>query len=154
MYNFSRTIYRQLAPLVVEDWRDPRPGRNKQAVLDACESAIRRLTYDGRYFARPARSLFREIRPHFKMSDQLHVWRVVEQNMNLAVEFVSRFPSAVTLDGEPPHCHAYTRRGDPCQRTPLPGRDYCPSHKYLEDPFEEFDLKEPFEELERPAAVA
>ena len=31
---------------------------------------------------------------------------------------------------------ASTRKGTPCQREPLPGRDYCPSHKHLEEAFE------------------
>ena len=31
-----------------------------------------------------------------------------------------------------PRCHATTRKGKPCQRTPLPDRDYCPSHQHLE----------------------
>ena len=39
--------------------------------------------------------------------------------------------------GEPRNCRACTRRGTPCQREPLPGRDYCPSHKHLE----EFDVE-------------
>jgi hypothetical protein len=133
MYQFSRAIYRELAPQVVEDRRDPTGCRNKQAVLDSCETAIRRLTFDGRYFARPARSLFREIRPHFRMSDQLRVWRVVQANIDLAREFISRFPSEASVDGPPPQCQAFTRQGTACQRTPLPGRDYCPSHKHLEE---------------------
>jgi hypothetical protein len=29
-----------------------------------------------------------------------------------------------------------TRRGTPCRRDPLPGKDYCPSHKHLEEPAE------------------
>ena len=28
---------------------------------------------------------------------------------------------------------ATTRKGKPCQRTPLPGREYCPSHSHLEE---------------------
>src|SRR5919201_6974056 len=84
MYAFSREIYREVAPLVVEHPWDRSGCRNKQAVLDAFDEAVRRLAYDGRYFARPARSLFRQIRPHFKMSDQLRVWRVVEGHMQLA----------------------------------------------------------------------
>ena len=58
MYRFSRSIYRELAPRVVEDEWDPTGCENKQKVLEACEGAIRRLTYDRRYFARPARTLF------------------------------------------------------------------------------------------------
>ena len=73
MYRFSRSIYRELAPLVIEDPWDFTECRNKQKVLDACEGAIRRLTYDRRYFARPARSLFNDVRPYFTMQDQLFV---------------------------------------------------------------------------------
>src|SRR6476620_4833716 len=120
MYRFSRSIYRELAPRVVEDESDPTGCRNKQKVLDACEGAIRRLAYDRRYFARPARSLFNEVRPHFSMNDQLFVWRVVEANINFALEFPGRLPEGNRLDGRPRQCNAHTRRGTPCQRTPLP----------------------------------
>src|SRR5215211_3583935 len=143
MYRFSRSIYRELAPLVVEDEWDPTGCRNKQTVLDACEEAIRRLTYDRRYFARPARSLFNQVRPYFSMGDQLYVWRVVDGNIKLALEYLSRLPEGVGLDGRPPQCQAHTRKGTPCQRTPLPGRDYCPSHKHLEETFESAELPLP-----------
>jgi hypothetical protein len=136
MYRFSRSIYRELAPRVVEDPADPTGCRNKQQVLDACEGVVRRLACDRRYFARPARSLFNEIRVHFAMSDQLRVWRVVEGNVRLALEFLDRLPEGTALDGVPRQCHAHTRKGTPCQREPLPGRDYCPSHKHLEEPFD------------------
>ena len=42
----------------------------------------------------------------------------------------------VTFDGSPACCHASTRRGTPCQRVPLPGSKYCPSHKHLDDDYE------------------
>src|SRR4051812_31780419 len=86
MYRFSRSIYRELAPLVVEESTDLDAHENKIKVLDACEGTIRRMTCDGRYFARPARSLFCEIRGHFAINDQLRVWRVVETNIELALE--------------------------------------------------------------------
>ena len=146
MYRFSRSIYRELAPRVVEDEWDPTGCRNKQRVLDACEAAIRRLTYDRRYFARPARSLFNEIRPYLSMNDQLYAWRVVETNISLALELLARLPEGVGLDGRPPQCNAHTRKGTPCQRTPLPGRDYCPSHKHLEEAFE--DVEPPAETVD------
>ena len=42
-------------------------------------------------------------------------------------------PDAVGLfEGGVARCHATTRKGKPCQRTPLPERDYCPSHQHLE----------------------
>ena len=136
MYRFSRSIYRELAPRVIEDTRQPDEGQNKQQVLEACEGAIRRLACDRRYFARPARSLFNEIRPYFSVNDQRLVWIVVDTNIHLAVEFLARLPEDLGLDGRPPQCNAHTRKGTPCQRTPLPGRDYCPSHKHLEETFE------------------
>ena len=48
MYRFSRSIYRELAPRVIEDEHDPTGGRNRQAVLEACEEAVRRLGADRR----------------------------------------------------------------------------------------------------------
>lgn len=145
MYRFSRSIYRDLAASVVEDVNDPTECRNKQHVLDACEGAIRRLTCDGRYFAKPARSLFGEVRSQFAIGDQLRVWRVIETNIELALERLARLPEGTGLDGVPRQCHAHTRKGTPCQRQPLPCRDYCPSHKHLEDTFEAVEL--PLEEL-------
>jgi hypothetical protein len=133
MYHFSRSIYRELAPRVVGDEDDPTGCQSRQAVLDACEATIQRLTYDGRYFARPARWLFLEIRPYIRMSDQLYAWRVVEMNINLARKFIAKCPAGVDIDGRPRHCQAHTREGTPCQRAPLPGRDFCPSHKHFEE---------------------
>jgi hypothetical protein len=140
MYHFSRSIYRELAPRVVEDEGDPGGCANKQEVLDACEATIQRLTYDGRYFAHPARWLFHEIRPHFRMSDQTYAWRVVEMNINLAAKFLASCPAGVDLDGRPRHCQAHTREGTPCQRAPLTGRDFCPSHKHFEEFLAETEL--------------
>jgi hypothetical protein len=158
MYRFSRSIYRELAPAVIEDERDPTGCRNKQLVLDACEEVIRRLTYDRRYFARPARTLFKEVRMHFAISDQVRVWQVIDRNLSLASEFLARLPEGSGLDGVPRQCRAHTRKGTPCQREPLPGRDYCPSHKHLEETFdgpesptEAFDQLERIEEVHAPA---
>jgi hypothetical protein len=145
MYRFSRSIYRDLAPIVIEDVNDPTGCRNKQLVLDACEGTIRRLTCDGRYFARPARSLFGEVRSYFAIGDQLRVWRVIDTKIELALEYLAQLPEGAGLDGVPRQCHAHTRKGTPCQREPLPGRDYCPSHKHLEDTFEAVEL--PLDEL-------
>ena len=39
---------------------------------------------------------------------------------------------AGAFDGGVARCQATTRKGKPCQRTPLPDRDYCPSHQHLE----------------------
>jgi hypothetical protein len=139
MYRFSRSIYRDIASYVIEDDHNGNGDgcTNRQRVLDACEAAIRRLAYDRRYFAKPARSLFCEVRIYFPISEQVRVYKVIEHNMNLALEHLERLPAnGIGLDGQPTQCRAHTRKGTPCQRQPLPGRDYCPSHKHLEETLE------------------
>jgi hypothetical protein len=138
MYRFSRSIYRELAPRVIEE---PGAWDSRQHLLEACEGTMRRLAHDRRYFARPARSLFTEVRSHFAISDQIYVYKVIESNVTLAVEFLDRLPDDACLDGVPRSCRASTRKGAPCQREPLPGRDYCPSHKHLEEPIIGLDLE-------------
>lgn len=136
MYRFSRSIYRELAPYVIEDDRSDR-FTNRERVLDACEAAVRRLACDGRHFARPARSLFTEVRSFFPIGEQLRVYKVIETNIELAVEHLSRLPGdGIGLDRQPTACRAHTRKGTPCRRIRLPGREYCPSHKHLEEPLD------------------
>ena len=148
MYRFSRSIYRELSPRIVDE--DLGSSTARHQVLEACEATMRRLACDRRYFARPARTLFTEIRDHFPLAEQVYVYRVVERNVELAQEFLEQLPAEVNLDGTPRACEASTRKGTPCQREPLPGRDYCPSHKHLEEVFE---AEESFEELEVGAAA-
>jgi hypothetical protein len=107
---------------------------NRQRLLEACEAAMRRLAYDRRYFAHPARSLFNEVRALFPIHEQDRAFQVIDRNIKLAIEFLDKLPAGgAGLDGHPTECRAHTRKGTPCQRTPLPGRDYCPSHKHLEE---------------------
>ena len=134
MYQFSRSIYRELAGEVIEDGKDAHA--NRLAFLKSCESAMERLASDRHYFARPARSLFRDVRVYFPMSSQLRVYRTIEQYTALATEYVDRhMQEGLSLDGSPLSCHASTRKGTACQRVPLPGSKYCPSHKHLEEDF-------------------
>ena len=136
MYHFSRSIYRELAPEVHED-RFARNGSNRARFLEACEAAVERLATDRHYFARPGRTLFQDVRTYFPMGSQLRAYRVIERHMELATEYVDRAARAgITLDGTPLCCHATTRRGTACQRVPLPGSQYCPSHKHLEERFD------------------
>jgi hypothetical protein len=134
MYRFSRSIYRELAPRIGEDTEDVAVrAAARHEVLEACEATMRRLASDRRYFARPARTLFSEVRDHFALAEQVRVYMVIERYVDLAVEHLEKLPAEVSLDGAPRSCLASTRRGTPCQREPLPGRDYCPSHKHLEE---------------------
>ena len=130
MYQFSRAIYRELAPLV-----DARDGDRREAhmrVLASCECTMDRLATDRHYFARPARKLFDDIRRFFPMSAQARVWVVVHGYVTRALEFAEQQPEhGVDANGNPLQCRATTRRGTPCQREPLPHNGYCPSHQHL-----------------------
>ena len=109
----------------------------RQQFLKACEYSMERLALDRHYFAKPVKTLFRDVRHFFPMTEQLRVYRACEHQMTLATEFVdSRLHTGVTFDGSPVCCHASTRRGTACQRVPLPGSRYCPSHKHLDDEFD------------------
>jgi hypothetical protein len=132
MYRFSRAIYRELAGEITEP-EAPIAGRtNHERVLRACEGAVERLATDRHYFARPARTLFTDIRVYFPMCAQERVWRVVETYMEFADEFFQRQPlRGFDINGNPLECRATTRKGTPCQRMPLPHNGYCPSHQHL-----------------------
>jgi hypothetical protein len=135
MYQFSRAIYRELAPEILE----PRAGAgvrsNHAAVLRSCEQVVTRLATDRHHFARPARTLFCEIRGYFPMWAQGHVHSVVTRYMDYAQQFLVEHPHEgyTAVSGAPPRCRATTRKGSACQRTPLPHNGYCPSHQHLAD---------------------
>ena len=135
MYQFSRSMYRELAPEVMSK-RGEDICMTRQRFLRACESSMERLARDRHYFARPVRTLFRDVRNYFPITEQIHVYNVIEKHVRLAIEYVeSQARAGVTFDGSPLCCQASTRRGTPCQRVPLPGGKYCPSHKHLEEDF-------------------
>ena len=126
MYQVSRAIYRELS-------RDIVGGRDEhEAVLHACEATITRLVADRHYFAKPARTLFRDVRPHFDIGDWPRVWHVVHGYVTTTQEVLSRLPrTGLDANGNPLQCRATTRRGTPCQRVPLHNNGYCPSHQHL-----------------------
>lgn len=137
MYQFSRRIYRELAPEILERKLPSQNESNQQRVLNACETAMERLATDRRYFTNPTRTLFKEIRIYFPMNRQLKAYKVIESYMTLAIEFLEQQPeTGLAFDGTPLRCRATTRKGKPCQRMPLPSSQYCPSHQHLEEPLE------------------
>ena len=126
MYQVSRAIYRELSCAIST-------GRDGHAqVLSACEAAVQRLATDRHYFANPARSLFRDIRPNFPLQAQERVWTVVRDYVSAAERVLDDLSShGRDVFGNPLSCRATTRRGTPCQRTPVHGNGYCPSHQHL-----------------------
>lgn len=132
MYQFSRAIYRELSPHIAEPRTGCAEASNHEHVLKACEAAVERLATDRHYFARPARTLFTDIRTYFPMGAQERVWQVVSRYLGFAQEFLARNPFAgYDVSGKPVQCRATTRKGTPCQRMPLPRNGYCPSHQHL-----------------------
>ncbi len=139
MYQFSRAIYRDIAAEIMPDTLGSCPHANHERVLRACEATVERLANDRHYFARPARTLFGDIRAYFPMSAQPRVLRVIERYLALADEFLASRPrNGFDLNGDPLQCRASTRKGTPCQRMPLPHNGYCPSHQHLAET-EEFE---------------
>src|SRR5919197_4304326 len=132
MYQYSRAIYRSIKDLI-DPYVEPEVQLEyRQAVLEACEQKMERLAKDPHYFARPDRTLFQDIRRYFPITTQAKVAWAVREGVGAAVAFVEEQVEAGALDGGVARCRATTRKGKPCQRTPLPDRDYCPSHQHLE----------------------
>ncbi len=132
MYRFSRAIYREIASEIIEDPHRLDQRVNHERVLRACEAAVERLATDRHYFARPARTLFCDIRAYFPMTSQRRVLGVIERYLEFADEFLRHQPqNGYDVYGNPLQCRASTRKGTPCQRMPLPHNGYCPSHQHL-----------------------
>jgi hypothetical protein len=132
MYQYSRAIYRSIKDLIDPYSDSMTQLESRRAVLDQCEQTMERLAADPHYFSKPDRALFQDIRRYFPITAQAQVAWVVEEGVGAAVAFISEQIEAGAFDGGAPRCRATTRKGKPCQRTPLPERDYCPSHQHLE----------------------
>ena len=132
MYQYSRAIYRSIKDLV-DPYADPETRMaSRRDVLMACEQTMERLARDPMYFAKPDRALFQDIRRYFPITAQAEVAWAVQEGVTAALAFIQEQIEAGALDGGIARCKATTRKGKPCQRTPLPDRDYCPSHQHLE----------------------
>ena len=132
MYQYSRAIYRSIKDLI-EPYADHSSQlESRREVLIACEQTMERLAKDPLYFAKPDRALFQDIRRYFPITAKAPVAWAVQEGVAAAVAFIEEQIEAGALDGGIARCRATTRKGNPCQRTPLPERDYCPSHQHLE----------------------
>jgi hypothetical protein len=135
MYQFSRAIYREIAPQILAPTFGAATISNHAQVLRACEEVVERMATDRHSFARPARTLFCAIRSYFPMSAQKRVYQVVSLYLAYAEQFLEEHPleAYTAVSGAPPQCRATTRKGTACQRVPLARNGYCPSHQHLAD---------------------
>jgi len=132
MYQYSRVIYRTIKDKI-DPYVDPDTQLDyRRDVLEACEQTMERLASDPHYFAKPDRALFQDIRRYFPITAQAQVAWAVREGVGAAVSFIEQQIEAGAFDGGVARCRATTRKGKACQRTPLPEREYCPSHQHLE----------------------
>jgi hypothetical protein len=132
MYQYSRAIYRSIKDLI-DPYADSETRlQYRREVLAACEDTFERLAKDPRYFSRPDRALFQDIRRYFPIASQAKVNWAITQGIGAAVGYIEYQIESGAFDGGIARCRATTRKGKPCQRTPLPDREYCPSHQHLE----------------------
>ena len=132
MYQYSRAIYRSIKDLIDPYVDSSTRLEYRRDVREACEQTMERLATDPLYFSKPDRALFQDIRRYFPITAQAEVAWAVQEGVAAAVAFIEEQVEAGTLEGGAARCRATTRKGKPCQRTPLPERDYCPSHQHLE----------------------
>ena len=132
MYQYSRAIYRSIKDLIDPYVDGETQLEFRREVLEACEQTMERIAADPLYFAKPERALFQDIRRYFPITVQAEVAWAVQEGVNAACAFIEEQIEQGALDGGVARCRATTRKGKPCQRTPLPEREYCPSHQHLE----------------------
>ncbi|HEY4412249.1 MAG TPA: hypothetical protein VGN06_04565 [Gaiellaceae bacterium] len=132
MYQYSRAIYRSIKDLIDPYVDQETQLEYRREVLAATEGTMQRLAADPHYFAKPDKALFQDIRRYFPITAQAEVAWAVQAGVTAASQFIQEQIEAGALDGGVARCRATTRKGKPCQRTPLPERDYCPSHQHLE----------------------
>ncbi len=129
IYRYSRAIYRDLQPHLLQ--QQLRPELGQRLLLAACERTVERLARDHRRFARPGAALFADVRSLFPVSRQLFVYDIIEAHMAGALEYLDE-EIAERGSADLLRCRAANRKGKACQRVPVTGSDYCPSHRYLE----------------------
>jgi hypothetical protein len=132
MYQYSRAIYRSIKDLIDPYVDAETQLEYRRSVLHACEETVERLANDPRYFPHPERTLFQDIRRYFPITAQAQVSWAVSHGIGAASAYIVEQIETGAYDGGASRCRATTRKGKPCQRSPLPDREYCPSHQHLE----------------------
>ena len=65
------------------------------------------------------------------MSRQLAVYDIIEAHIEASLVFLDE-EIAERGSADLLRCRATNRKGKACQRVPVTGSDYCPSHRYIE----------------------
>ena len=127
MYQLSRSLYRELAPMLDETQSRP-VDETRAYLLRVAERWTERVVLAPDTCARPARTLFRDIRYLFPIEAQAEVWFIIQAHAEAGKRLAARLEGSLRRE-----CPAFTRSGTSCQREPRPGNRYCPSHRHLEE---------------------
>ena len=128
MYALSRSLYRELEPMLTRSAETAGGRADRRRLLAACEGAIQRLVFEPQSYAHPVRSLFREIQHLIRLDAQLRARELVQVHIEAGRTLSARLEAMLRRD-----CEAFNRKGSPCRREPRPGGRYCPSHRHLEE---------------------
>lgn len=130
VYEYSRDVYRRLRTILAPDRRNP--GAPQRTLYAGCLEMVVEMAKEGGRARRPAERLFGRVRHLFPPHAQLHAYHLIEREMSRVsrslLEEAKRGGRGNLLT-----CAAATRRNKPCQREPLRGSRYCPSHRHLEN---------------------
>ena len=133
MYQFSRAIYRELAPQILA----PPPGARASSQPRARAARLRGgRSRAWRPIATTSRTRAHAVLRHSQLlPDERAGARLPGRHPlhRLRPALPRREPGRgyTAVSGEPPQCRATTRKGSACQRVPLPHNGYCPSHQHL-----------------------
>ena len=133
MYQYSRAIYRSIKDLIdpYADRRDaarvPPPGARRVRADDGAPR--RRIPTTSRS---PTGCSSRTSGATSRSPPRRRSPGRCSRASPRPCDFIEEQIEAGAFDGGVARCRATTRKGKPCQRTPLPDREYCPSHQHLE----------------------
>jgi hypothetical protein len=129
MYSLSRSLYRELTPMLSSSVASRHNSDDRQYLLMACEEAMQRLVLTPDFYARPVRSLFCQIRHLFPIHAQQEARQIVKRHVDAGRILADQLEASMRRE-----CDAFTRKGTPCRREARAGRRYCPSHRHLDEP--------------------
>jgi len=128
----SSTAHLRIVPAMV-GWEDPGAAFTAVTQLGTMGAVLLFFREDLLRIARAWLGSVRRPRAPRSLDARLG-WYIVLGTIPIGIFgliFEEQIESGV-FDGGVSRCRATTRKGKPCQRAPLPEREYCPSHQHLE----------------------
>jgi hypothetical protein len=124
---YARVLYRELAGLVDQDVSSDDHAAYRRWVLGSVAETFDRLL-DDRDIQNPERLLVRQVSHCFSLATLPRAVLAINETIAAAIDFLESPQARALLTGQ---CRATTKDGKQCQRPPVTGEDYCPSHRHL-----------------------